>query len=50
MRGSGIHEVTGPELFEITEALELWRVNNTDTQWIHLDVTMNRVIEHLYMH
>ena len=42
--------VRSSELFQIAKSLKLRRVDNSDTQWMHLDVTVDWVIEHLLMH
>ena len=40
-------EITSAKLFEISQALKLWRVNDSNAQWVQLNVAMNRVIENL---
>jgi hypothetical protein len=43
-----IHIVTTSKLFDISESLKLWCINNFHTQWIDLDGAMYRVIGYLH--
>jgi hypothetical protein len=43
-----IHIVTTSKLFDISESLKLWCINNLHTQWIDLDGAMYRVIGYLH--
>jgi hypothetical protein len=42
-----IHIVTTWKLFDISESLKLWCINNFHTQWPDLDGAMYRVIDYL---
>ena len=42
-----VDKVARAELFNESKALELWCVDDSHTQWVELDVTVDRVIEHL---
>jgi hypothetical protein len=43
-----IHIVTTSNLFDISESLKLWCINNVHTQWTDLDGAMYRVIDYLH--
>lgn len=47
MRGSRENKETEAKLFDEFQALKLRGVDDLDTQWMKLDVTMYRVIKHL---
>ena len=47
MGSSWEHKITPSKLTEITETLELWCVHDLYTQWVHGDMTVDRVIKHL---
>lgn len=45
--GSGVDKVFSTHLFKVAQSLELWCVYNLDTQWVKLNVAMDRIIEDL---
>ena len=45
--GSGVDVITSAQLLDISQSLELWRVDDSDAQWIKLNVAVDAVVEHL---
>lgn len=44
---SGENKVGPPELLDVTEPLELRRVDDSDEQRVHLHVAVDGIVEHL---